>query len=104
MISLAIIVAIALLLALFVMFVMGKRRRQLQRLDQLMTEIVPLNLDAFANLMDPGETLFLKQALPSNDFKRVQRLRVAAALEYGRCIWHNSSIFLAAAELAPGTA
>ena len=56
--------------------------------------IQPLDLVAFANLMDPAEDSYLRANLPAPDFRAVHRSRLVAAADYVRCAASNASLLL----------
>jgi hypothetical protein len=60
----------------------------------------PTDLEAFLNLVDPGEDEFLRSALTRGEFLKVRRLRVAAAAEYLNCVRHNAAVLLAIGDIA----
>ena len=56
--------------------------------------IEPLDLAAFANLMDPAEESYLRENLPTADFRAVHRSRLLAAADYVKCAAANASLLL----------
>ena len=54
----------------------------------------PTDLEAFLNLVNPEEETYLRSMLSRAEFSRVQRARVAAALEYVACVRHNATVLL----------
>jgi len=53
---------------------------------------------AFRNLVDPDEEEFLRTSLPPGEFRRIQRERLRAAVEYVSCAAHNAAILLRVAD------
>ena len=53
-----------------------------------------VDIDAFRNLIDPDEERYLRHNLPSSDFRKVQRERVLAAIEYVTCTAQNAAILM----------
>ena len=54
----------------------------------------PVDLDAFRNLASAEDEDYLRASLPGRDFRRVQRMRMRAALEYVGWAAHNSSLLI----------
>jgi len=69
-------------------------------LDDLEGKTQPVDLAAFRNLTDADEESFLRENLEPDDFRRVQRARMRAALEYVRRANHNAAVLLRLGELA----
>ena len=98
---------IALLLvaiALGAMFLLWRATRahavEVTGLDDLEGKTQPVDLAAFRNLTDPQEEAFLRENLDAADFRRVQRARMQAALEYVRRANDNAAVLLRLGELA----
>ncbi len=66
------------------------RSRDLRGVDQAVTAIRSLDIEAFRNLVDPGEEDFLRARLPAREFRKVKRERARAALVYVRALSHAS--------------
>jgi hypothetical protein len=99
--NLAIFISAAVLLVLL----LAVRARRKQWIDPQMAAeaIVPVDLDAFRNLIDKRQDQFLKQHLSGRDFRRVQRARYFAVTEY---LWHvagNAGVILRVGEAARAT-
>jgi hypothetical protein len=56
--------------------------------------IQTVDLEAFQNLLDAEDSNFLRRRLPPSSFRRVQRLRLRAAIGYYRRIAGNAAVFL----------
>jgi|SRR5215467_11258220 len=69
-------------------------------LDQLRSQLQPVDVNAFRNLIDEGEELYLRQHLDPDDFRVIQRERKLAAIEYIRCAASNAAILIRLAEAA----
>jgi hypothetical protein len=63
-------------------------------------QIRSVDLRAFRNLMDPEEEDYLRRNLPPADFRRIQRERLQAAVEYVKCAAFNAGILMHFAEAA----
>jgi hypothetical protein len=69
-------------------------------LDDLEGKTQPVDLAAFRNLIEPSEEAFLRENLEIADFRRVQRARMQAALQYVRRANDNAAVLLKLGELA----
>jgi len=61
---------------------------------ELNANIRPVDLEAFRNLIDPGEEEFLLNNLPAGDFRAIQRERLRAAIDYLAAVSHNAALLL----------
>ncbi|MGO9124900.1 MAG: hypothetical protein ACLP6G_08415 [Terriglobales bacterium] len=59
-----------------------------------------VDLRAFRNLMDSEEEEYLRLNLPPADFRRIQRERLRAAVEYIQCAAFNAAVLMRFAEVA----
>jgi hypothetical protein len=57
-----------------------------------------VDVEAFRNLVDPDEEEFLRTHLPPVEFRRIQRERLRAAIDYVSCAAQNASILLRLAD------
>jgi len=57
-----------------------------------------VDLEAFRNLVDPDEEEFLRSNLPSAEFRKIQRERLRAAVEYVSCAAQNAGVLLRLAD------
>jgi hypothetical protein len=57
-----------------------------------------VDVEAFRNLVDPDEEEFLRVNLPPTEFRRIQRERLRAAVEYVSCAAQNAAILLRLAD------
>jgi hypothetical protein len=69
----------------------------------LLAHSKPVDLQSFHNLVDEKEEAFLRSELSAADFRRLQRKRMLAALEYVRCTSHNSKVLLKFGQAARGS-
>lgn len=60
----------------------------------------PVDLAAFRNLIDPTEEDYLRQRLPAQVFRSIQRQRMRVALDYVRRSAYNGAILLRLGESA----
>jgi len=94
-----IFVALAILLLLLYLEG-GHNSSSSNRLEDLTGRTRPVDLEAFRNVVDPGEEDFLRANLPPRQFRRVQRERMRAALEYVQNAAHNADFLLGVGEAA----
>jgi len=67
---------------------------------QVATELQPIDVDAFRNLIDENEELYLRERLPTLEFRRIHRERMLAAIEYVKAAYANAGILVRIAEAA----
>lgn len=84
----------ALAALLFLLRAVRNHGRLVHQVDDLAGQLRPVDLEAFRNLMDPEEEEFLRISLPPAEFRRIQRARLRAALEYVACAAHNATVLL----------
>src|SRR5690349_3050917 len=58
------------------------RSVQIRDVPSAQQAMVPVDLEAFRNLIDIHQERFLRERLPASDFRRVQRARYRATAEY----------------------
>ena len=87
MIILIVIVAAVVLLMLPVLWTVRGLSLEPQSIDtsRLATEPMALDIAAFRNLVDPAEEEFLRANLTRQLFRKIQRQRLRAAVEYVQC-------------------
>src|ERR1700732_1051449 len=56
------------------------------------TEIRPMDVAAFRNLVDPAEDDYLRRRLPASHFRQVRRARLRAAAAYVRVAGRNAAV------------
>jgi hypothetical protein len=86
-------VLIAFVLLLSFAYLATRRSRDLPDLDQALTALRSLDIEAFRNLVDPEEEAFLRARLPVPEFKKIKRERARAALAYVRALSNVSLQF-----------
>jgi hypothetical protein len=57
-----------------------------------------VDVEAFRNLVDPGEEQFLRAHLAPAEFRKIQRERLRAAVEYVSCAAQNAGVLLRLAD------
>jgi len=68
------------------------------------SQIMPVDLEAFRNLMEPAQREYLKRTLPRDQFRSVQRKRLMAAVDYVTCVKSNAVILQQVGESARAVA
>jgi hypothetical protein len=72
----------------------------ISQLSDLPGRTQPVDVAAFRNLVDPSETEFLRKRLPAGQFRKTQRQRLRAAVEYVDCVSGNAAVLLRLGEAA----
>jgi hypothetical protein len=94
----------ALAILLLLLYLEGGHNSSVNRLEDLAGRTRPVDLEAFRNLVDPGEEDFLRANLLPRQFRAVQRERMRAALEYVQNTAHNAAFLLRMGEAATQSA
>ena len=83
-------------LVALILFFLWIRRTGHYRFDELefADKIRAIDLEAFQNLLDRQEELYLRKNLPTPDFRAVQRERMKAALDYVTALSQNGALLL----------
>jgi hypothetical protein len=105
--TLAILLVVAAALALvFILSVTLSRSLQVSAGTALATQIQPIDVEAFRNLVDPAEDHYLRRRLPAAEFRTVQRERLRAMARYVRTAGRNAAVMvrIGQAALAAGDA
>ncbi len=98
---LAAIFVIICLAALFLMVYLAKGRHSSQgNLDELASQLRPIDVDAFRNLTDERDSQFLRERLPAAEFRSIHRERMLAAADYVWGAARNAAILIRLAEAA----
>jgi hypothetical protein len=93
--TLAIILVIAAALALvFILSVTVSRSLQISGRAALATQIRPIDVEAFRNLVDPREDDYLRRRLPPAEFRLVRRERLRAMAIYVRTAGRNAAVLV----------
>ena len=79
-------VLIAFGLLLSFAYLAARRTKGSADVDQGLTTVQALDIEAFRNLMDPEEEAFLRARLPVPEFKKIKRERARAAFAYVRAL------------------
>ncbi|HET7207638.1 MAG TPA: hypothetical protein VFI95_13760 [Terriglobales bacterium] len=93
MITVTLIVFGILALVFFIVSAPGRRipATQISDFEQSANAV---DLAAFRNLMDPGEEEYLRQNLVPREFRKIQRERMRAALDYVGCVLANAGLLM----------
>jgi hypothetical protein len=97
-----VMIAVSLAAALFLLrLVRGSVGDQnIRSLDDLNGKTRPVDLEAFQNLISASEDAYLRSALTARDYRKLQRLRTRAAIEYLDRVAHNAAVLLRLGEAA----
>lgn len=98
MIPLVILASVVVVFLLFLTFQVWRRYFRLA--EATATQLTPVDLEAFENLIDPEEELFLKANLPPSEFREVQRTRIQAAKIYVAALSENARLLVAVGQSA----
>jgi hypothetical protein len=89
------------LLTLFLILYLAKGLRSPGgNIDELASQLRPIDVDAFRNLIDENEEQFLRERLPPREFRGVHRERKLAAVQYIWCAAQNAAILIRLGEAA----
>jgi hypothetical protein len=89
----------ALCVIVFLLFVVRGETPQIRNMGELVSKSRPVDLAAFRNLVSAQEEDFLRTRLSRADFRRVQRQRMQAALEYAQRTSYNAALLLQLARM-----
>ncbi len=93
--TLAIILVLSAALALiFILGVTLSRSLQVSRDSALATQIQPIDVEAFRNLVDAGEDDYLRRRLPAAEFRLVRRERLRAMASYVHTAGRNAAVLV----------
>jgi hypothetical protein len=99
--TIPLIFAFAGLLALFLVVLLAKGHLSTNdSLDELASRLRSVDVEAFRNLIDENEEQFLREKLPPREFRRIQRRRNLAAVDYIWCAAQNAAILTRLGEAA----
>ena len=98
MITTTIVVLVALLALSCLLWFARSQASVSKALENPAEHIRGVDVEAFRNLIDPDEEEFLRTSLPPGEFRRIQRERLRAAVEYVSCAAHNAAILLRVAD------
>ena len=100
MIASVVIAVLAALMVLFLIRLATGRSITGTRNYDTEPDLRPVDVNAFRNLVDPEEREYLRQRLPPAEFRRIQRKRLRAAIEYIAGSAHNAAVLVRVGEAA----
>lgn len=92
--TLALILVVAALFALALILRIGFSRGLQISSSSLATQIQPIDLEAFRNLVDPAEDEYLRRRLPPSEFRTVRRERLRAMAAYIQGAARNAAVLV----------
>jgi hypothetical protein len=95
-----IIVLVSVLALALITWMARSSRRAAVDIETLRSQLRPMDVDAFRNLIDPRERRYLHDRLSPSDFRRIHRERMLAASEYAWCAARNAGILIRLGETA----
>jgi hypothetical protein len=98
MIITAILVLVALLALSCLLWLARAHASAAKALENPTQHIRAVDVEAFRNLVDPEEEEFLRVNLPPPEFRRIQRERLRAAVDYVSCAAHNAAVLMQLAD------
>ena len=99
--NLAIVLVVAAVLALiFILRVAVSRSLQASRGNAGQATILPIDIKAFRNLINPGEDEYLRRRLPPAPFRVVRRERLRAMAAYVRVTGTNAAVLVRVGQAA----
>jgi len=91
-------VAALVVLAIFA-YAVRRHRAQLRSLDDFRARWRKVDVEAFANLVDPTEERFLREHLSPGEFRRLRRQRLHVAWEYLGRVSQNARLMVQAGQI-----
>jgi hypothetical protein len=85
-------IAFAAILLLTIGFLVWRRAVPSNVLEELVSQTRAVDVEAFRNLVDPEEELYLRRQLSDREFRSVHRERMMAATEYVRAASFNAAL------------
>ncbi len=98
MITTTIVVLVALLALSCLLWFARSQASVSKALENPAEHIRAVDVEAFRNLIDPDEEEFLRTNLRPAEFRRIQRERLRAAVEYVSCAAQNAAILVRVAD------
>jgi len=95
-----IFVAIGLVALLLLVYLFAGRIFLAGNLNELVTQLRPVDVNAFRNLIDESEQQYLREHLPAQEFRSIHRERMLSAVEYAWAAARNAGILVRFAEAA----
>ena len=92
--TIAIVLVIAAALALVFILGVTLSRSQISAPASLASQIRPMDVQAFRNLVDPAEDEYLRRRLSAHEFRVVRRKRLRAMAAYVRIAGNNAAVLV----------
>lgn len=93
---------LSVLCGLFLVAIILRVRRgtseAVSNVEELENRLESVDLVAFQNLVDPEESQILRQRLSPKVYRRIQRLRIRAAIAYVETVYRNAGLTIRLAE------
>lgn len=96
----AVLVVLLALVSILVAAVVQARIRERTVRENPVQHLRPVDVNAFRNLIDPAEEEFLRSRLPAAEFRKIQRERLGAAVQYVYAAARNADVLLRLADPA----
>jgi hypothetical protein len=99
--NVAVVLVVFSVIGFLVLLIVGKGRLFARKTDTpRVSELQPIDVEAFRNLIDEKEEAYLREHLSGCDFRRVHRERMLAAVDYVVGAYRNAGILVALAQAA----
>lgn len=95
------LIIVVVLVAAIVLFVSATRRHghQIASLDDFRARWQKVDIQAFANLVDPSEDRYLRQRLQPGAYRQIRRARARAAWDYLGRVGQNAQLMVQAGQI-----
>ena len=100
MITTTVLILVSVLVLIFFVQLARGRALTFGHGSENVRQLRAVDIEAFRNLVDPREEAFLRSQLSPIEFKRIQRERLRAAVDYVQAAASNAAILLHLAEAA----
>lgn len=98
--TIAFILVVLALFALWFLVRFAKGNSVVLSSDQIIEKIRPVDIAAFRNLINPNEEQFLRMNLSPSDFRKIHRERLLAAADYVSGAAQNAALLVKMGEMA----
>ncbi len=88
------LVVVAALALVFILSITLSRSLQISAGTSLATQIRPIDVEAFRNLVDPAEDEYLRRRLPAAEFRMIRRERLRAMAVYVQTAGRNAAVLV----------
>lgn len=95
-----ILIAISVLSLTLFFYAARGRSASIKNLDDLRGQTRPVDIGSFRNLIDPAEEQYLCRNLSAQNFRKVQRARLRATLDYIQSASQNAAVLMRLGEAA----